>query len=105
MYTPDASGTQPLIGELLVEVLDFLLCQFCESRAFEVRHDVVEDQVPISVFCVVRQLFLNMGVEPVFRVAADGDAGFFHGYSSFHNTTHITEERKYPENSPPKYKI
>ena len=97
MDTPDASGTQPLIRELLVEVLDFLLCQFDECRAFEVRHNVVEEQISIAVFCVVCQLPLNMAIEPVLRVAADGDAGFFHGYSSFRNTTHITEKRKYPD--------
>lgn len=43
MDAPDASGTESLVRELLVEVLDFLLCQFDECRAFEVRHNVIED--------------------------------------------------------------
>ena len=90
MDAPDTSGTQSLARELLVEVLDFLLCQFDECRAFEVRHNVVEDQVPISIFCVVRQLSLNVTIEPVFGIAADGGTGFFNGIFllSQHNTYH-----------------
>ena len=93
MNAPDASGTESLVRELLVEVLDFSFCQFGERCAFEVRYDVIEDQIPIAVLCVVCQLSLDMAVEPVFRVVADGDAGFFHRHFllSQHNTYHRKE--------------
>ena len=94
MDAPDASGTESLATQIIVEVGDCLLCQVRERRTSDAGDDVAVNQIAVPALGVA-VLFVAVSGEPVAAPLPNRQIVFFlHIIASFWQTNDITESRK-----------
>ena len=94
MDAPDASGTESLATQIIVEVCDCLLCQVRECHTPDTGEDVAVDQIAVPTLGVAVPLVM-VGGKPLVTPLPDRQFVFFlHIIASFWQTNNITESRK-----------
>ena len=94
MDTPDASGSESLTSQTVVEIDDCLLCQARQHHASDAGDDVAVNQIAVPALGVAVP-FMAVGDEPPAAPPPDCHGIFFlHIVASFWQTNNITESRK-----------
>lgn len=94
MDTPDASGSESLTSQTVVEIDDCLLRQVRERHTPDTGEDVAVNQITVSALGVAVPLVM-VGGKPLVTPLPDREVGFFlHIIASLWQTNNITESRK-----------
>ena len=93
MDAPDASGTESLVSQTVVDLRDCLLRQVREHHVSDAREDVAVNQVAVPVFGVAIPL-VPVGGKPLVAPLSNRHIFFLHIIASFWQTNNITESRK-----------
>ena len=82
MDAPDASGTESLVSQTVVEIRDCLLRQVREHHVSDAREDVAVNQVAVPVFGVAIPL-VPVGGKPLVAPLSNRHIFFLHIIASF----------------------
>jgi len=93
MDAPDASVSESLASQAVVEIRDRLLCQVRDLHTSDAGEDVAVNQIAVPALGVAVPL-VPIGGEPLAAPLPDCHIIFLHAIASFWQTNNITESRK-----------